>query len=153
MVHSASYDDVLNNRWSTRSSSGTHLPVENLKPNSRCGLACDRSHAHRHKHIPSIYRLTYKDLHACACTFKHLCYIGYNTKYKYKAGPSFEWRSFGRPPKSCLIHELQQYTGKLSVRLAGILSYKIILNINLYECHLSQHRLEIVMYIFPNIFC
>ncbi|XP_059354555.1 fibronectin type III domain-containing protein 1-like [Carassius carassius] len=35
MVHSASYDDVLNNRWSTRSSSGTHLPVENLKPNSR----------------------------------------------------------------------------------------------------------------------
>ncbi|XDV42300.1 hypothetical protein PO909_010984 [Leuciscus waleckii] len=35
MVHSASYDDVLNNRWSTRPSSGTHLPVENLKPNSR----------------------------------------------------------------------------------------------------------------------
>ncbi|XP_070705231.1 fibronectin type III domain-containing protein 1 [Pempheris klunzingeri] len=35
MVHSASYDDVLNNRWSSRSSSGTHLPVENLKPNSR----------------------------------------------------------------------------------------------------------------------
>ncbi|XP_051510352.1 fibronectin type III domain-containing protein 1-like isoform X2 [Myxocyprinus asiaticus] len=35
MVHSASYDDVLNNRWSSRPSSGTHLPVENLKPNSR----------------------------------------------------------------------------------------------------------------------
>ncbi|XP_028253627.1 fibronectin type III domain-containing protein 1 isoform X2 [Parambassis ranga] len=35
MVHSASYDDVLNNRWSSRSSTGTHLPVENLKPNSR----------------------------------------------------------------------------------------------------------------------
>ncbi|KAK7150220.1 hypothetical protein R3I93_011470 [Phoxinus phoxinus] len=35
MVHSASYDDVLNNRWSTRPSSGTHLPVENLKPNAR----------------------------------------------------------------------------------------------------------------------
>ncbi|KAK2890109.1 fibronectin type III domain-containing protein 1 isoform X2 [Channa argus] len=35
MVHSASYDDVINNRWSSRSSSGTHLPVENLKPNSR----------------------------------------------------------------------------------------------------------------------
>ncbi|KAG8011349.1 Fibronectin type III domain-containing protein 1 [Nibea albiflora] len=35
MVHSASYDDVLNNRWSSRASSGTHLPVENLKPNSR----------------------------------------------------------------------------------------------------------------------
>lgn len=38
MVHSASYDDVLNNRWSTRPSNGTHLPVENLKPNSRCDL-------------------------------------------------------------------------------------------------------------------
>ncbi|XP_078131229.1 fibronectin type III domain-containing protein 1 isoform X2 [Sander vitreus] len=35
MVHSASYDDVLNNRWSSRPASGTHLPVENLKPNSR----------------------------------------------------------------------------------------------------------------------
>ncbi|XP_028858533.1 fibronectin type III domain-containing protein 1 isoform X2 [Denticeps clupeoides] len=35
LVHSASYDDVLNNRWSTSSSAGTHLPVENLKPNSR----------------------------------------------------------------------------------------------------------------------
>uniref|UniRef100_A0A672GSQ8 Fibronectin type III domain containing 1 n=1 Tax=Salarias fasciatus TaxID=181472 RepID=A0A672GSQ8_SALFA len=35
LVHSASYDDVLNNRWSSQSSSGTHLAVENLKPNSR----------------------------------------------------------------------------------------------------------------------
>ncbi|XP_068198034.1 fibronectin type III domain-containing protein 1 [Antennarius striatus] len=35
MVYSASYDDVLNNRWSSRSSSGTQLAVENLKPNSR----------------------------------------------------------------------------------------------------------------------
>uniref|UniRef100_A0AAR2INC6 Fibronectin type-III domain-containing protein n=1 Tax=Pygocentrus nattereri TaxID=42514 RepID=A0AAR2INC6_PYGNA len=35
MVHTASYDDVLNNRWSSLLSSGTHLPVENLKPNSR----------------------------------------------------------------------------------------------------------------------
>ncbi|XP_068580804.1 fibronectin type III domain-containing protein 1 [Cebidichthys violaceus] len=35
MVHSASYDDVLNNRWSSKASSGTHLPLENLKPNSR----------------------------------------------------------------------------------------------------------------------
>uniref|UniRef100_A0A674P9H3 Fibronectin type III domain containing 1 n=1 Tax=Takifugu rubripes TaxID=31033 RepID=A0A674P9H3_TAKRU len=35
MVYSASYDDVLNNRWSSRLSSGTHLPLENLKPNSR----------------------------------------------------------------------------------------------------------------------
>ncbi|XP_036406397.1 fibronectin type III domain-containing protein 1 isoform X1 [Megalops cyprinoides] len=35
MVHSASYDDVLNNRWSSSTATGTHLPVENLKPNSR----------------------------------------------------------------------------------------------------------------------
>ncbi|KAM6915144.1 fibronectin type III domain-containing protein 1 [Xenentodon cancila] len=35
MVYSASYDDVINNRWSSRLSNGTHLPVENLKPNSR----------------------------------------------------------------------------------------------------------------------
>uniref|UniRef100_A0A673XP44 Fibronectin type III domain containing 1 n=1 Tax=Salmo trutta TaxID=8032 RepID=A0A673XP44_SALTR len=35
MVHSASYDDILNNRWSSSTSSGTHLAIENLKPNSR----------------------------------------------------------------------------------------------------------------------
>uniref|UniRef100_H3D416 Fibronectin type-III domain-containing protein n=1 Tax=Tetraodon nigroviridis TaxID=99883 RepID=H3D416_TETNG len=35
MVYSASYDDILNNKWSSRLSSGTHLPFENLKPNSR----------------------------------------------------------------------------------------------------------------------
>ncbi|XP_049613383.1 fibronectin type III domain-containing protein 1 isoform X1 [Syngnathus scovelli] len=35
MVYSASYDDVLNNRWSSKVSNGTHLAVENLKPNSR----------------------------------------------------------------------------------------------------------------------
>ncbi|KAL4660994.1 fibronectin type III domain-containing protein 1 [Arapaima gigas] len=35
MVHSASYDDVLNNRWSSSTATGTHLAVENLKPNSR----------------------------------------------------------------------------------------------------------------------
>ncbi|KAG5846420.1 hypothetical protein ANANG_G00114780 [Anguilla anguilla] len=35
MVHSASYDDILSNRWSSRTSTGTHLSVENLKPNSR----------------------------------------------------------------------------------------------------------------------
>ncbi|MEQ2219706.1 Fibronectin type III domain-containing protein 1, partial [Xenoophorus captivus] len=35
MVHSASYDDILKNRWSSRVSNGTHMPVENLKPNSR----------------------------------------------------------------------------------------------------------------------
>uniref|UniRef100_A0A3Q3WWD7 Fibronectin type-III domain-containing protein n=1 Tax=Mola mola TaxID=94237 RepID=A0A3Q3WWD7_MOLML len=34
MVHSASYDDVLNNRWSSGHAIGTHLPLENLKPNS-----------------------------------------------------------------------------------------------------------------------
>uniref|UniRef100_A0A3P9HGG0 Fibronectin type-III domain-containing protein n=1 Tax=Oryzias latipes TaxID=8090 RepID=A0A3P9HGG0_ORYLA len=34
MVYSASYDDVIKNKWSSRLSNGTHLPVENLKPNS-----------------------------------------------------------------------------------------------------------------------
>lgn len=35
MVQSASYDDILNNRWSSKAATGTHLAVENLKPNSR----------------------------------------------------------------------------------------------------------------------
>ncbi|XP_054254232.1 fibronectin type III domain-containing protein 1 [Indicator indicator] len=35
LVYSASYDDFLKNKWSTRTAGTTHLPVENLKPNTR----------------------------------------------------------------------------------------------------------------------
>ena len=35
MVYSASYEDFIRNKWSTQASSVTHLPIENLKPNTR----------------------------------------------------------------------------------------------------------------------
>ncbi|XP_067900875.1 fibronectin type III domain-containing protein 1 isoform X2 [Heterodontus francisci] len=36
LVYSASYDDILQNKWSTKpAAAGTHLPIENLKPNTR----------------------------------------------------------------------------------------------------------------------
>ncbi|XP_004440583.1 PREDICTED: fibronectin type III domain-containing protein 1 isoform X1 [Ceratotherium simum simum] len=35
LVYSASYEDFIRNKWSTQSSSVTHLPIENLKPNTR----------------------------------------------------------------------------------------------------------------------
>ncbi|NWZ44674.1 FNDC1 protein, partial [Brachypodius atriceps] len=35
LVYSASYDDFLKNKWSTRTAGSTHLPIENLKPNTR----------------------------------------------------------------------------------------------------------------------
>uniref|UniRef100_A0A8C3TEU3 Fibronectin type III domain-containing protein 1 n=1 Tax=Chelydra serpentina TaxID=8475 RepID=A0A8C3TEU3_CHESE len=35
LVYSASYDDFLRNKWSTRTAGATHLPIENLKPNTR----------------------------------------------------------------------------------------------------------------------
>ncbi|KFW93346.1 Fibronectin type III domain-containing protein 1, partial [Phalacrocorax carbo] len=35
LVYSASYDDFLKNKWSTRTTGTTHLPIENLKPNTR----------------------------------------------------------------------------------------------------------------------
>ncbi|XP_074780864.1 fibronectin type III domain-containing protein 1 [Athene noctua] len=35
LVYSASYDDFLKNKWSTRTAGTTHLPIENLKPNTR----------------------------------------------------------------------------------------------------------------------
>ncbi|NWH59791.1 FNDC1 protein, partial [Geococcyx californianus] len=35
LVYSASYDDFLKNKWSTRAAGTTHLPIENLKPNTR----------------------------------------------------------------------------------------------------------------------
>ncbi|EMP36397.1 Fibronectin type III domain-containing protein 1 [Chelonia mydas] len=35
LVYSASYDDFIRNKWSTRTAGATHLPIENLKPNTR----------------------------------------------------------------------------------------------------------------------
>ncbi|XP_078086110.1 fibronectin type III domain-containing protein 1 isoform X2 [Mustelus asterias] len=36
LVYSASYDDILQNKWSTKPTpASTHLPIENLKPNTR----------------------------------------------------------------------------------------------------------------------
>ncbi|XP_028628564.1 fibronectin type III domain-containing protein 1 isoform X1 [Grammomys surdaster] len=35
LVYSASYEDFIRNKWSTQTSSVTHLPIENLKPNTR----------------------------------------------------------------------------------------------------------------------
>ncbi|KFO73795.1 Fibronectin type III domain-containing protein 1, partial [Cuculus canorus] len=35
LVYSASYDDFIKNKWSTRTAGTTHLPIENLKPNTR----------------------------------------------------------------------------------------------------------------------
>ncbi|XP_060061102.1 fibronectin type III domain-containing protein 1 [Erinaceus europaeus] len=35
LVYSASYEDFIRNKWSTQASSMTHLPIENLKPNTR----------------------------------------------------------------------------------------------------------------------
>ncbi|KAM4770965.1 fibronectin type III domain-containing protein 1 [Rhinophrynus dorsalis] len=35
LVYSASYDDFLRNKWSTRTAGATSFPIENLKPNTR----------------------------------------------------------------------------------------------------------------------
>uniref|UniRef100_A0A8C4YT82 Fibronectin type III domain containing 1 n=1 Tax=Gopherus evgoodei TaxID=1825980 RepID=A0A8C4YT82_9SAUR len=35
LVYSASYDDFIRNKWSTKTAGATHLPIENLKPNTR----------------------------------------------------------------------------------------------------------------------
>ncbi|KAH0622418.1 hypothetical protein JD844_024715 [Phrynosoma platyrhinos] len=35
LVYSASYDDFIRNKWSTKTSGNTNLPIENLKPNTR----------------------------------------------------------------------------------------------------------------------
>ncbi|OCT79887.1 fibronectin type III domain-containing protein 1 [Xenopus laevis] len=35
LVYSASYEDFLRNKWSTRTAGATNFPVENLKPNTR----------------------------------------------------------------------------------------------------------------------
>nr|XP_028579648.1 fibronectin type III domain-containing protein 1 [Podarcis muralis] len=35
LVYSASYDDFIRNKWSTKTAGSTNLPIENLKPNTR----------------------------------------------------------------------------------------------------------------------
>uniref|UniRef100_A0A8C5SKE0 Fibronectin type-III domain-containing protein n=1 Tax=Laticauda laticaudata TaxID=8630 RepID=A0A8C5SKE0_LATLA len=35
LVYSASYEDVIRNKWSTKTAANTNLPIENLKPNTR----------------------------------------------------------------------------------------------------------------------
>ncbi|XP_070589871.1 fibronectin type III domain-containing protein 1 [Erythrolamprus reginae] len=35
LVYSASYEDVIRNKWSTKNAASTNLPIENLKPNTR----------------------------------------------------------------------------------------------------------------------
>uniref|UniRef100_A0A8D0RWX8 Fibronectin type III domain-containing protein 1 n=1 Tax=Sus scrofa TaxID=9823 RepID=A0A8D0RWX8_PIG len=39
LVYSASYEDFIRNKWSTQASSVTHLPIENLKPNTRYNVS------------------------------------------------------------------------------------------------------------------
>lgn len=39
LVYSASYEDFIRNKWSTQASAVTHLPIENLKPNTRYDMS------------------------------------------------------------------------------------------------------------------
>lgn len=47
LVYSASYEDFIRNKWSTQASSVTHLPIENLKPNTRYDVSVTRKRQRR----------------------------------------------------------------------------------------------------------
>ncbi|XP_059970983.1 fibronectin type III domain-containing protein 1 isoform X3 [Mesoplodon densirostris] len=62
LVYSASYEDVIRNKWSTQASSVTHLPIENLKPNTRYYFKVQAKNPHGYGPIsPSVSFVTESD--------------------------------------------------------------------------------------------
>ncbi|XP_030659844.1 fibronectin type III domain-containing protein 1 isoform X2 [Nomascus leucogenys] len=53
LVYSASYEDFIRNKWSTQASSVTHLPIENLKPNTRYYFKVQAQNPHGYGPISS----------------------------------------------------------------------------------------------------
>ncbi|XP_067398339.1 fibronectin type III domain-containing protein 1 [Emydura macquarii macquarii] len=53
LVYSASYDDFIRNKWSTRTAGATHLPIENLKPNTRYYFKVQAKNPHGYGPISS----------------------------------------------------------------------------------------------------
>ncbi|XP_031208421.1 fibronectin type III domain-containing protein 1 isoform X2 [Mastomys coucha] len=62
LVYSASYEDFIRNKWSTQSSSVTHLPIENLKPNTRYYFKVQAKNPHGYGPVsPSVSFVTESD--------------------------------------------------------------------------------------------
>uniref|UniRef100_A0A2R9CPH3 Fibronectin type III domain-containing protein 1 n=2 Tax=Pan paniscus TaxID=9597 RepID=A0A2R9CPH3_PANPA len=62
LVYSASYEDFIRNKWSTQASSVTHLPIENLKPNTRYYFKVQAQNPHGYGPIsPSVSFVTESD--------------------------------------------------------------------------------------------
>uniref|UniRef100_A0A7N5JKU4 Fibronectin type III domain-containing protein 1 n=1 Tax=Ailuropoda melanoleuca TaxID=9646 RepID=A0A7N5JKU4_AILME len=62
LVYSASYEDFIRNKWSTQASSVTHLPIENLKPNTRYYFKVQAKNPHGYGPIsPSVSFVTESD--------------------------------------------------------------------------------------------
>uniref|UniRef100_A0A8C9AIH0 Fibronectin type III domain-containing protein 1 n=1 Tax=Prolemur simus TaxID=1328070 RepID=A0A8C9AIH0_PROSS len=56
LVYSASYEDFIRNKWSTQASSVTHLPIENLKPNTRYYFKVQAKNPHGYGPVsPSVF--------------------------------------------------------------------------------------------------
>ncbi|XP_011374610.1 fibronectin type III domain-containing protein 1 [Pteropus vampyrus] len=62
LVYSASYEDFIRNKWSTQASAVTHLPIENLKPNTRYYFKVQAKNPHGYGPIsPSVSFITESD--------------------------------------------------------------------------------------------
>ncbi|XP_026912328.2 fibronectin type III domain-containing protein 1 [Acinonyx jubatus] len=62
LVYSASYEDFIRNKWSTQASLVTHLPIENLKPNTRYYFKVQAKNPHGYGPIsPSVSFVTESD--------------------------------------------------------------------------------------------
>ncbi|XP_045699715.1 fibronectin type III domain-containing protein 1 isoform X2 [Phyllostomus hastatus] len=62
LVYSASYEDFIRNKWSTQASSVTHLPIENLKPNTRYYFKVQAKNPHGYGPVsPSVSFVTESD--------------------------------------------------------------------------------------------
>ncbi|XP_048210515.1 LOW QUALITY PROTEIN: fibronectin type III domain-containing protein 1 [Perognathus longimembris pacificus] len=62
LVYSASYEDFIRNKWSTQTASVTHLPIENLKPNTRYYFKVQAKNPHGYGPVsPSVSFVTESD--------------------------------------------------------------------------------------------
>ncbi|XP_049760763.1 fibronectin type III domain-containing protein 1 [Elephas maximus indicus] len=62
LVYSASYEDFIRNKWSAQASSVTHLPIENLKPNTRYYFKVQAQNPHGYGPVsPSVSFVTESD--------------------------------------------------------------------------------------------
>uniref|UniRef100_A0A4X1VWQ5 Fibronectin type III domain-containing protein 1 n=1 Tax=Sus scrofa TaxID=9823 RepID=A0A4X1VWQ5_PIG len=126
LVYSASYEDFIRNKWSTQASSVTHLPIENLKPNTRYYFKVQAKNPHGYGPVsPSVSFIT--ESGALCCVGGEPIWI----PFAFKHDPSYT-DCHGRQ-----YVKRTWYRKFVGVILCNSLRYKIYLSDNLKDTFYS----------------